>query len=143
MTVACILAAKGRAVATIQPHRTLVEAAAVLSEKGIGALVVRDAAHRVLGILSERDIIRAVAREGGVALTDAVSRHMTPDPVTVSESASIDSVMGNMTDGRFRHMPVVNDGALVGLVSIGDVVKYRMAEVVSEHLALREYIATA
>lgn len=143
MTVARILSQKGRTVVTVQPHRTLAEAASLLTEKGIGALVVSDAGQTVLGILSERDIIRAVVRGGGAALDAPVSRHMTAKVVCCSRGTGVDEVMELMTDGRFRHVPVVEDGRLVGLVSIGDVVKHRIASVEAEHQALREYIATA
>jgi CBS domain-containing protein len=143
MSVAQILAVKGRDVATTQPHRTLIEAAELLSSKGIGAVVVADAARSVLGILSERDIVRAIGARGANALGEAVSRHMTAKVFTVTEDTPIDSVMETMTNGRFRHVPVVADGKLVGLVSIGDVVKFHVNEIETEHRALRDYIATA
>ena len=143
MSVAQILAAKGRDVVTTQPHRTLMEAAELLSSRGIGAVVVADAANNVFGILSERDIVRAIGTAGASALAEAVSRHMTAKVFTVTEETAIDSVMETMTRGRFRHVPVVADGKLVGLVSIGDVVKFHVNEIESEHRALRDYIATA
>ncbi|HLW92530.1 MAG TPA: CBS domain-containing protein [Roseiarcus sp.] len=143
MSVALILAAKGRDVVTTQPHRTLMEVAQLLGEKGIGAVVVADAQRRVLGILSERDIMRAIARDGAAALDHAVSKHMTAKVFTIGEDASIESVMETMTNGRFRHVPVTTDGRLVGLISIGDVVKHHINEIESEHRALREYITTA
>ena len=143
MTVARILSQKGRTVVTVQPHRTLAEAAALLTEKGIGALVVSDAGQTVLGILSERDIIRAVVRGGGAALEAPVYRHMTAKVICCSRASAVDEVMELMTDGRFRHVPVVEDGRLVGLVSIGDVVTHRIESVEAEHQAMREYIATA
>ena len=143
MSVARILAAKGRDVVTTQPHRTLMEAVKLLGEKGIGAVVVSDASRHVLGILSERDVMRAIAREGVAALDQAVSKYMTAKVFTVSENTAVDSVMETMTNGRFRHVPVVADGQLVGLVSIGDVVKHHVNEIESEHRALREYITTA
>ena len=143
MSVAQILAAKGGDVVTTQPHRTLMEAVALLSSKGIGAVVVADAGKNVLGMLSERDIMRAIAGGGTEALGDAVSRHMTPKVFTVTEETAIDSVMETMTNGRFRHVPVLSNGKLIGLVSIGDVVKYHVNEIETEHRALRDYIATA
>ena len=139
MTVDHILSAKGRDVTTIQPHRTLTEAIAVLAEKRIGAVVVTGADGRVQGILSERDIVRALA-QGAHALGDPVSRYMTARVVTCSGDMLIVDVMEEMTQGRFRHMPVVEGGRLAGLVSIGDVVKYRLAEFQHETDALREYI---
>ena len=143
MSVALILANKGRDVVTTQPHRTLMEVAQLLGEKGIGAVVVSDANRQVLGILSERDIIRAISRDGAAALEHAVSKHMTAKVFTVAEDASIETVMETMTNGRFRHVPVTADGRLVGLISIGDVVKHHINEIESEHRALREYITTA
>jgi CBS domain-containing protein len=143
MSVAQILAAKGSEVVTTQPHRTLMEAVELLASKGIGAVVVADAAKNVLGILSERDIMRAIGATGASALTEAVSRHMTAKVFTVTEDTAIDSVMETMTNGRFRHVPVVANGKLVGLVSIGDVVKHHVNEIETEHRALRDYIATA
>ncbi|WP_298967913.1 CBS domain-containing protein [uncultured Methylobacterium sp.] len=143
MTVARILSQKGRTVVTVQPHRTLAEAASLLAEKGIGALVVSDAGQTVMGILSERDIIRAVARHGATALDNPVSRHMTSRVQTCTRETAVDEVMEMMTDGRFRHVPVVEEGRMIGLISIGDVVKTRIEAVEAEHQALREYIATA
>jgi len=143
MTVARILKEKGRDVLTTQPHRTLQEVAAVLGVRGFGAVVVADAAGHVLGILSERDIVRAVGELGAESLSDPVSKHMTARVSTVSEETTINDVMQTMTNGRFRHMPVVEDGRLVGIVSIGDIVKRHVNELHSEREALREYIATA
>jgi CBS domain-containing protein len=143
MSVAQILATKGGDVVTTQPHRTLMEAVELLSSKGIGAVVVADAGRNVLGILSERDVMRAIGAKGADALTDAVSKHMTAKVFTVTEDTAIDSVMQTMTNGRFRHVPVVSNGKLIGLVSIGDVVKYHVNEIETEHRALRDYIATA
>ncbi|HUZ66285.1 MAG TPA: CBS domain-containing protein [Beijerinckiaceae bacterium] len=143
MTVARILATKGRDVVTTLPHRTLREIVEVLAQKHIGAVVVVGPEGIVLGISSERDIIRAIARQGAAALDDAVSRHMTAKVVTTTEEGTVDRLMEQMTAGRFRHVPVIRNGKLDGVVSIGDVVKYRLDEVESEHRALREYIATA
>ncbi|ACL59970.1 CBS domain-containing protein [Methylobacterium nodulans] len=143
MSVARILSQKGRTVVTVQPHRTLAEAAELLAERGIGALVVSDAGLTVLGIISERDMIRAIARGGSAVLEHPVSRYMTGRVITCTRSTAIEEVMELMTDGRFRHVPVVEEGHLVGLVSIGDVVKHRIASVEAEQQALREYIATA
>ena len=143
MSVAHILATKGGDVVTTQPHRTLVEVIELLASKGIGAVVVADAARTVLGIISERDIVRALAAGGEHALGEPVSRHMTAKVFTVTENTAIDSVMETMTAGRFRHVPVVDNDKLIGLVSIGDVVKYRVNEIETEHRALRDYIATA
>jgi CBS domain-containing protein len=143
MSVAQILSGKGRDVVTTQPHRTLLEAAQLLAEKGIGAVVVADAGRKVLGILSERDIVKAVGQEGVAALEQAVSKHMTAKVFTVDEDTPVEKVMETMTHGRFRHVPVIKDGRLAGLVSIGDVVKHHVNEIKSEHRAMRDYIATA
>ncbi len=143
MTVARILAVKGRDVFTTQPHRTLWETAQLLASKSIGALVVAGADGAVLGIISERDIVRALAEIGAAALDDAVSRHMTCEVFTTTSGACINDLMERMTHSRFRHVPVIEDERLAGLISIGDVVKHRIAEIETEHRALREYIATA
>lgn len=139
MTVARILSAKGRDVATIQPHRTLSEAVSQLAERRIGAVVVTGADNRVLGILSERDIVRALAA-GPQILQDPVSRYMTAKVVTCTADTLVVDAMEEMTDGRFRHLPVVEDGRLCGIISIGDVVKYRLAEIQHESEQLRGYI---
>jgi CBS domain-containing protein len=143
MTVGRILSMKGHDVVTAQPHRTLAETAKILADRGIGAVIITGADGEVLGILSERDIVRAAARGSAAALNDPVSRHMTAKVVTATEDMSVTSVMEEMTEGRFRHVPVLKGGRLDGLISIGDLVKYRLAEVEGEHRALREYIATA
>jgi CBS domain-containing protein len=143
MNVAAILAAKGRDVATIPPHRTLREAAQMLGERRIGAVVVTGASNEVLGILSERDIVRAVGLTGATCLDDSVSRHMTAKVVTCSEAMDLNDLMEAMTAGRFRHMPVVEDGRLGGIISIGDVVKHRVAVIEADARAMRDYIAMA
>jgi CBS domain-containing protein len=143
MTVARILAAKGRDVVTTQPHRTLAEVADVLVAKNIGAVVVTDVQGRVIGMLSERDIVRAVAKRGPAVFNDAASKHMTAKVITTNENEHVHELMDKMTGGRFRHLPVIRDEKLVGLVSIGDLVKHRLAECEYEHKAMRDYIATA
>ena len=143
MNVEHILSEKGREVVTIGPDLTLKEAARILSDKRIGALVVSDSAHPVLGILSERDIVRAVAASGPAALDEPVSRYMTQKVVTCTSRSAINDLMETMTTGKFRHVPIVENGKLIGIVSIGDIVKFRVAEIESESRALREYIATA
>jgi CBS domain-containing protein len=143
MTVETILAQKGRSVATIDPDRTLGEAARELSARRIGAVVITDGQMTVLGILSERDIVRAVAQRATAALEEPVRQHMTGRVVTCKGDASIDEVMKLMTEGKFRHLPVVEGGRLAGIVSIGDIVKQRLADIEAESQALREYIATA
>lgn len=143
MTVARILAIKGRDVVTAQPHLTLREAADILCRNKIGALVVSGDAGEVLGILSERDIVRAVSAAGCEALKDQISKHMTAKVIVATEDQPIDRTMSVMTESRIRHLPILRDGRLVGLVSIGDVVKTRIEAIESEHKAMREYIASA
>ena len=143
MTIARILAEKGREVFTTEPYRTLREVVELLAERGVGAVVVADASMNVLGILSERDVVRVIARNGAAALDDSVSRHMTPKVTTITRNCTIDQAMEMMTEGRFRHLPVVEDGRLIGIVSIGDVVKRHVSALDHERQALREYIATA
>ncbi len=143
MTLSEILAAKGSAVETAPPHRTLGEVISILSEKRIGALVVVSADGEVLGMLSERDIIRALAQRGELAFHDAVSKHMTSKVVAASNGMSVIEAMTQMTNGRFRHMPVMEDGRLVGMISIGDVVKQRIEDVERERQSILDYIGTA
>ncbi len=143
MTVARILDDKGRDVITTQPHRTLKEVVDLLADRGVGAVVVSDASLSVLGILSERDVVRVIAKQGASALQDPVSRYMTPKVITVKSDDTIEHVMQTMTAGRFRHVPVVDGGRLTGIVSIGDVVKRHVNALDSERQAMREYIATA
>jgi CBS domain-containing protein len=143
MTVARILDEKGRDVFTTQPHRTLKEVVELLADRGVGAVVVSDASLSVLGILSERDVVRVIARHGAAALEDPVSRYMTPKVITATREDTIDHVMETMTAGRFRHVPIVDAGRLIGIISIGDVVKRHVNALDSERQALREYIATA
>ena len=142
MTIARILATKGREVVTAQPHRTLLEICQILAAQRIGAVVIADAEGRLLGILSERDIVRAMGQGGVQALNDPASSHMTTDVVTSREEETLLETVEKMSIGRFRHVPIVKNGRLDGLISIGDVVKYRLAEMEREQSALREYIAT-
>ena len=143
MNVAHILGNKGRDVVSVQPHRTLGEATRTLAEKRIGAVVVAGADGGLLGILSERDIIRALGAEGAAALETPVSRAMTAKVVTCRPDTSIDELMEIMTSGRFRHVPVLDGGRVAGIVSIGDRVKQRVAEIEAESQAMRDYIAMA
>ncbi len=143
MTVSRILSTKGRAVFTVEPDQTIATVAQLLSSKGIGAAVVSSGAGDVLGIISERDIVHAIARAGAAALLETVASLMTEKVITAQEKTTLQSVMHTMTSGRFRHLPVVEDGSLCGLVSIGDVVKLRLEEFEVEQRALKDYIATA
>jgi CBS domain-containing protein len=143
MTVSMILAAKGGDVITIEPTATLAAAAALLTEKRIGALVIRGTGGRVSGILSERDIVHALAARGRQALDEPLSQAMTREVVTCAPDDEIDLLMERMTMGKFRHVPVVDGGKLVGIVSIGDIVKQRVDEMERESEAMRDYIQTA
>jgi CBS domain-containing protein len=143
MTVRAILGLKGRDCVTIAPDATLGEAAKIMSRQRIGALVITSAGRRVAGILSERDVVGAIAARGQRALDQTVGSVMTREVVTCGEDETIPELMQRMTAGRFRHVPVVEGGQLAGIVSIGDVVKFRLAEMEREHEALRTYIATA
>lgn len=142
MTVAHIINEKGRDVVTTKPNVSLAEVAALLSEKRIGAAVVVEN-DQIQGIISERDVVRALARFGSEALRKLASDCMTSRVVTCRPEDTINDVMFKMTSGRFRHLPVVIDGRLGGIVSIGDVVKRRIEEVEREANQIREYIATA
>ncbi|XWN34213.1 MAG: CBS domain-containing protein [Devosia sp.] len=139
MTVKAILREKGSKVFTMTPTATLAEVAKELSERRIGAVLVMDG-ETLHGIISERDIVRAIARAGADALHESADASMTKKVETCGLDDPIDAVMGKMTASRFRHMPVVEEGRLIGLVSIGDVVKRRIDEAVRESEELRAYI---
>ena len=127
-------------VMTIAPDATVADAAAQLSARKIGSLVVSDDGKKVMGILSERDIVREVGKRGAGCLTEAVSEMMTKKLVTCDTHETADAVLQTMTNGRFRHMPVVEDGQMVGLITIGDVVKARLSELAMEKDALEGMI---
>ena len=143
MTVKAILSSKRGDIVTIEPTATLESAVKILSEKRIGALIVVGPDGRVAGILSERDIVRALGERGPSVLTEPVGQVMTRKVVTCGETDTVGNIMERMTAGKFRHVPVLDRGRLVGIVSIGDVVKYRLEEMERESSALREYILTA
>mgnify|MGYP000498301188 CR=1 FL=1 len=140
MTVAVILARKGRDVVTTTPDSKLADVCELLETKGIGAVVISHGGGKVDGIFSERDFLRAMARKGAGALDRPVSEFMTEKVVTCQPDDSVAELMRHMTDGKFRHLPVVEDGRLIGIISIGDVVKERIAEAEAEASAMREYI---
>ncbi len=140
MNVANLLATKGRDVATINQERSVHDAIAMLKERGIGALVVTGGTGPLAGMLSERDVVRAFAREGADALDLRVAALMTTAVITCHEATSLNELMTTMTDKRIRHVPVVENGQLVGLVSIGDVVKARVGELEVERRDLLEYV---
>ncbi|MEI8146037.1 MAG: CBS domain-containing protein [Alphaproteobacteria bacterium] len=141
MTVRSILNAKGADVATIDPRASLADAAHMLAARRIGAIVVKGPANSVAGILSERDIVRAVSTYGAASLDRTVDETMTREVVTCEAKDSINAVMEKMTAGKFRHVPVVDHNKLVGIISIGDVVKARLAQMESETRALQDYVA--
>jgi CBS domain-containing protein len=140
MTVRAILDGKGHDVLTIRPESSLREAVQMLAEHRIGAVVVTDAAGQVVGILSERDVVRVIGKDGPGRLDDPITTVMTAKVITANGTETVPEVMELMTGGRFRHIPVVDHGRLVGIISIGDVVKHRVAEMERESQTMREYI---
>jgi CBS domain-containing protein len=143
MHVKNILSAKGGHVVSIDPTATLETAVATLAEHKIGALLVFGPDHRIVGILSERDIVRVLAEQGASALMQPLAQVMTRKVFTCSPSETIGVIMERMTAGKFRHVPVIEQDQVVGVVSIGDVVKYRLQEMEHESAALRDYIQSA
>lgn len=142
MQVAQIIREKGGEVVTASADSTLAEAARTLADRRIGAVVVLEG-DAIGGILSERDVVRALARHGAGALDRKVGEFMTANVIVCGFADTVDALMEKMSSGRFRHLPVVEDGRLAGIVSIGDVVKRRIEEVQREAAQIREYIATA
>ncbi|MGQ0686164.1 CBS domain-containing protein [Bradyrhizobium sp.] len=142
MTVRAILDTKGHHVQSVEPGTKLADAIRILSQRRIGALLVLDQG-RIEGILSERDIVRVLGERGASVLEEPVSSAMTRKVVSCREKDTVSAMMEVMTNGKFRHLPVVEDGRVVGLISIGDIVKWRVGEYESEQEALREYIKTA
>ncbi len=143
MTVRTILGEKGREVVTIEPSASLADAAKLLAQRRIGAVLILGADRRLVGVISERDIVQALATRGATALDEPVSQTMTRKVETCNESETIGSIMERMTKGKFRHVPVVEQGRLVGIISIGDVVKQRLQDMEHESAAMRDYILTA
>lgn len=142
MTVRAILNTKGQHVQSVEPGAKLSAAIKILSERRIGAVLVLNQG-RIEGILSERDIVRVLGERGASVLDEPVSAVMTRKVVSCREKDTVGEIMEMMTNGKFRHLPVVEDGRVVGLISIGDVVKWRVGEYEREQEALREYIKTA
>ena len=142
MNVASILQSKGNDVVTARPERKVAYVVEKLKGKGIGALVISEDRRTVLGIISERDILRGLAEHGAAVLDMQISELMTRDVVTCGPDTGIDELMSVMTDNRIRHIPVVEDGALSGIVTIGDVVKARLEQIERDAAAMRAYIAT-
>ena len=141
--VKSIIETKGGDVVTIEPGLSLDVAAKLLTERSIGAVVVLGADDRIVGILSERDIVRAISERGAAALQEQISQVMTRKVVTCTLDETIDSIRERMTAGKFRHVPVLQHGRLAGIVSIGDVVKHRIVEMEQESDALKQYIQSA
>src|SRR5215472_6870877 len=143
MHVKNILSAKGSHAISIEPTATVATAARTLAEHRIGALLVLGPDRRVIGILSERDIVRVLAEQGAEVLTKPRSQVMTRKVVTVGPTETVGVIMERMTLGKFRHVPVVEQEQVVGIISIGDVVKHRLHEMEQESAALRDYIQSA
>ena len=143
MILASILKQKGRDVVHVAPATTIAAIAELLVRRGIGAVLVCDEAQQLVGIVSERDIVRCLSLHGGGVLQMTADQIMTRDPRTVAPMTTMPEVMAIMTEGRFRHLPVMEAGQLVGLVSIGDVVKARISEQDHEVDSLRAYVAGA
>lgn len=141
MIIGQILKSKGRSVMTASPTDTLQEIALRLASRKIGAIVIIEN-NKLAGIISERDLIRLIAEHGPKALAMTANDGMTRDVISCTRDCTIDGVMETMTKGRFRHVPVIEDGELVGIISIGDVVKHHIAEVQLEVTAMRDYLAT-
>ncbi len=141
MTVGAILNNMGHDVISERADTPLEDVCKVLAERGIGAILVTDAGGRIEGIISERDVVKTLAKKGVSALKQPVADTMTTSVVTCEEDATINDVMGLMTSGRFRHVPVVRAGKAVGLISIGDVVKHKIAQVELEAEQMRSYIS--
>lgn len=142
MNVAGILSVKGSKIVTAEADQTLRKTAAVLASHKIGAIVVTDEQNTVCGIFSERDLVRAIAEDGDRAMEEPLQTYMTKNVVTCAKNDTVAELMTRMTDGRFRHLPVLENDRLVGVISIGDVVKQRIAETELEVEAMRGYIAS-
>ena len=142
MTVRSILNTKGHQIMSVEPDAKLVAAVKLLAEKKIGAVLVMNQS-RLEGILSERDIVRVLGERGASALEEPVTQVMTRKVVTCKETDTVAELMEMMTKGKFRHLPVLENNKVVGLISIGDIVKRRVQEYESEQEALRDYIKTA
>jgi CBS domain-containing protein len=142
MTVRAILDTKGHDILSVEPEAKLSSAVKILSERRIGAVLVMSGG-RIEGILSERDIVRVLGARGAAVLEEPVSAVMTRKVVSCREKDTVSSIMERMTSGKFRHLPVIEDDKVVGLISIGDVVKWRVKEFENEQEALQNYIKTA
>ena len=142
MTVRAILDSKGHHIQSVEPQTRLADAIKILADRKIGAVLAMDRG-RIEGILSERDIVRVLGERGAAVLDEPVSAVMTRKVISCKPSDTVSVIMEIMTLGKFRHLPVVDDGRVVGLISIGDIVKWRVREYETEQEALRDYIKTA
>jgi CBS domain-containing protein len=142
MTVRAILDSKGHQIQSVEPEARLSTAIKILAERKIGAVLVMSKGH-IEGILSERDIVRVLGERGAAVLDEPVSDVMTRKVVSCRQADTVAALMEMMTEGKFRHLPVVEDDKVVGLISIGDIVKWRVKEYETEQEALRDYIKTA
>jgi len=143
MTIKAILSAKGGDLISIEPTATVDAAIKTLAKHRIGALLVFGPDRRVIGVLSERDIVRVLAEQGPDVLGKPLAQVMTRKVVTCGQNETVGTIMERMTNGRFRHVPVIEQDQVVGIISIGDVVKHRLHEMEQESAALRDYIQTA
>lgn len=143
MKVEVILAGKGHDVVSVLPDDTVADVVRVLAERRIGAVIVSDGLGGLVGIITERDVVRALASRGSDTLGTAVSDLMTREVVTANAQDTLDALSERMTRGKFRHVPIMDRNRVVGMISIGDVVKYRIEQIEAEASAMREYIATA
>jgi CBS domain-containing protein len=141
MLVSQILKGKGDLVFTASPQETVAAAAALLLARRVGAMVIVDPSEKIVGILSERDIVRAVAERGAAALSEPIAGFMSPDVIFAHPTDSVAALLEVMTDRRIRHLPVLADGRLAGIVSIGDLVKSKIAEAEAEAEGLKAYIS--
>lgn len=142
MTIAAILSNKGREVVSITTGQSVGDAVAVLAERRVGAVPVMDG-DTVVGIFSERDVIHAIAAHGGAAMARSVADTMTAPPITVAPDEAVIGALSLMTRRRIRHLPVVDQGRVIGFVSIGDLVKYRIDKIEADAEAMRSYIQSA
>ncbi|OYY76602.1 MAG: hypothetical protein B7Y43_13750 [Sphingomonas sp. 28-62-20] len=142
MTIAAILGNKGREVISVTAHQSVMEAASLLAQRRVGAVPVMDGPS-VVGIFSERDVIHALESHGADALTRKVGDVMTAPAITVSSGDSVMGALSLMTRRRIRHLPVIEAGRIIGVVSIGDLVKYRIDRIEADAAAMRDYIQTA
>ena len=143
MTLAAILKEKGREVISVSPTATIAEVAKLLSARQIGGVVVLDAASQLLGIFTERDIVHALAAHGARTLEMTAAQLMTRSLITATPQTTVHGAMALMSQGRFRHLPVIDNGRLVGIVSIGDVVKSRIMQQEADVDSLKAYVAGA